>query len=196
MNLPVSPPPRLAEEHLRQLGAARINARKINRAVSVAKSDGWVIAVFAGLTLVFGLTDIPSIIISLIFGALAFFELKGAGKLRRLDPDAPRMLGYNQIAMAVMLIAYASWHIVSELTGHGELNSALGTDPQVREMLQSSAPLIRSIMLGFYGLLIAIAIFCQGGMALYYFSRLKYLEAYVKETPPWILAMQKAGMSI
>jgi len=46
--------------HLRasaQLDAARLASKKIRRAVSVANVDGWTIAAFAAITLVFSLTS-------------------------------------------------------------------------------------------------------------------------------------------
>lgn len=47
-----------------------------------------------------------------------------------------------------------------------------------------------------YGTLAAVAIFVQGGTALFYHSRRKYIEAYVNETPAWIVQAQRAGLSM
>ena len=53
--------------------------------------------------------------------------------------------------------------------------------------------LTRLITLAIYGGMIAVAVFAQGGLALYYFTRGKYVRAYVQQTPEWVLAVQKAG---
>jgi hypothetical protein len=45
-----------------------------------------------------------------------------------------------------------------------------------------------------YGGLAAVAIFGQGGTALYYWSRRRFVEAYLKETPRWIIDAQRAGL--
>jgi hypothetical protein len=41
--------------------------------------------------------------------------------------------------------------------------------------------------------LIAVALIAQGSLAAYYFSRVKYIKAYVTQTPAWIVAVQKTG---
>ena len=43
---------------------------------------------------------------------------------------------------------------------------------------------------------IVISIVLQGGTAIYYKSRRKYVEAYVRETPDWIVQMQRAGIAV
>src|SRR5208282_5480331 len=91
--------PQLSEEHLRQLSAARNSHRKINRAVSIARFDGWTLGIFGGFTLLMGIFDISCILIGAALLVIAFFEMRGAGKLSRLDPTAPRMLGFNQVAL-------------------------------------------------------------------------------------------------
>ena len=40
------------------------------------------------------------------------------------------------------------------------------------------------------------AIVAQGGAALFYFTREKYLREYRQRIPPWILQMQKTGVMV
>jgi mannose/fructose/N-acetylgalactosamine-specific phosphotransferase system component IIC len=61
------------------------------------------------------------------------------------------------------------------------------------ELPADDADLVHLAITILYSSLIAVAIFAQGGTALYYFSRQKYLQRYVQETPAWILEMQRAG---
>jgi hypothetical protein len=190
------PSSQLSPENLEQLATARRAYRKIGKAISIAQSDGWIIAVFAGLTLLCGLTDVPSIVLSIGFGTIAFFELKGAGKLRRLEPGAPQMLGINQLALSGALMIYGVWHIITALSGGGDLAQISQQSPELAQSMSEYGPLVRNVIMLFYGALIAVAIFGQGGLALYYFTRLKYLRTYLAQTPAWILAMQRAGMSI
>jgi hypothetical protein len=42
----------------------------------------------------------------------------------------------------------------------------------------------------------AVAIFVEGGMALFHFSRRKVVEAYIRETPQWIVEAQRAGVPL
>src|SRR4051794_40425315 len=108
---PPLPPlaPQLSAEHLLDLQRARAALRKVRRAISVASFDGWTIGAFAALTLIFGLTSASSVIMGLAMGAVAYVELRSAGRLRRLDPNAARMLGFNQLALGAVLITYALW---------------------------------------------------------------------------------------
>src|SRR5688572_15560261 len=118
---PSSAPERspLSEDHLRQLAAANFALRKIRRVASIARFDGWTVAVFAALTALFGLTQPITLLIALVMAAIAAVELRGADKLQRLDLTAPRTLAINQLALAVLLILYAASRIYAELTGPG-----------------------------------------------------------------------------
>ena len=40
----------------------------------------------------------------------------------------------------------------------------------------------------------AVGVFGQGGLALYYATRAKLVRAYIEETPSWIVDMQRAGV--
>jgi hypothetical protein len=42
-----------------------------------------------------------------------------------------------------------------------------------------------------YGTVIVLSIIFQGLTACYYFTRRKYVEAYVRETPQWVLDVQR-----
>ncbi len=188
--------PSLSEENLRQLAGARAGGKKVRRAISVANFDGWSIGAFGGLTLLFGITDPTSIILGLGMLAVAWIELRGATALRRLEPQAARTLGMNQLALAALLILYSFWRIYTVSTGPGPYESIKAQDAQMARMLQPIESLTRVVSLAVYVLLILIAIFAQGGLALYYFSRVKHIEAYVSKTPPWIIKLQQAGMNL
>src|SRR5437762_3656804 len=89
--------PQLSQDNLLQLAAARTTGRKLRRAISVASFDGWSIAIFAALTFVCSLTDLLGLLMAIGLGAIACIELRGANKLRRLEPGAIRVLGFNQL---------------------------------------------------------------------------------------------------
>jgi hypothetical protein len=189
-------PPQVSEEHLRQLAGARVGAKKVRRAIFVANFDGWSIGAFGGLTLLFGLTDPLSIVMGLGMIAVAWIELRAAGGLRRLDPLAARTLGMNQLGLATLLILYALWRIYTVSTGAGPYDAIKANDAQIAHMLQPIEDLTRIVSLALYGALIFVAVFAQGGLALYYFSRAKHIEAYVSRTPPWIIKLQQSGIAL
>jgi hypothetical protein len=192
---PQAPPaaPALSDEHLRQLAASHAATRKIRRAIAVARADGWGVAVFAAMTVLFGITSVSGIVLGTALGVTASVELWSARRLRSLEAKATRVLGFNQLALAGILITYAAWRIYHEMNGTGEYAAIAGSDPQLGQMLAPVEDLTRLITLAIYGGLIAVAVFAQGGLALYYFTRGKYVRAYVAQTPEWVLAVQKAG---
>jgi hypothetical protein len=185
--------PTLSAEHLRELAAAQARGRKIGRAIAVARFDGWSVATFAFLTVLLGITSPSSILLGGVMGLIAFIELRTARSLRRLKPDAARTLGFNQIALGSLLAAYAVWQVYRELTGAGDYAEIAASDPQLGEMLKPVESITRLFTLALYGGLFAFACLAQGGMALFYFSREKYVRAYVKETPQWVITVQQTG---
>jgi hypothetical protein len=188
------PPPQLTPEHLNQLTAARERLKKVRRAISVAKFDGWSVAIFGAFTAVLSIPNIVGILLGIGMGAVAYVELSNAERVRKLEPDALKTMGINQLAFAGGLILYAIYSLLTMGKDVGaDLSSVGSLDPST---LQTAGNLARMIMILVYGTLILVAIFGQGSLALYYFSRRKLLEKYKEETPPWIIAMQEAGVSL
>jgi hypothetical protein len=188
--------PAFSPEHLQQLAGARVQGKKVRRAIFVANFDGWSIGAFGALTLLFGMTDPTSVAMGLGMMAVAWIELRGAKAMQRLDSQAARTLGLNQLALAAIFILYSLWRIYSVSTGPGPYESIKAADAQMAHMLKPIEDLTRVVSLALYGVLILIAIFAQGGLALYYFSRVKQIESYVARTPEWIIKLQRAGVAV
>jgi len=199
MHAPPEPVPHspLSPQHIWQINEARKSSRKIRRAINVARFDGWTLAIAAGLTVVFSIGDISGMAIGLILGLIAGVELYSANRLRVLQPESARVLGFNQIALALLLIIYSTWRIYSELSGKGEM-AEIGNDPMVAQTLKDSGitQLVTMTVIAIYSGLIAIAICAQGGLAIYYFTRVKHIRKHLAQTPQWIIEMQKADISI
>ncbi|HEY1921388.1 MAG TPA: hypothetical protein VGG44_01375 [Tepidisphaeraceae bacterium] len=193
MSSPVLPSPQLTPEHFRELEAAKHALRKIRRAVSAAKLEGYTVAIFGGLTVMIGITSITDIILGLILLAIGIVELNGAARLRRLDPRGIRLLTINQLTFAVLILLYALWNV------HAEIAHPVGgvTDAEAQALGQvdpSVLSLTHEVMLLVYSSFILAALF-EAGMAAYFRSRGPLLQQYLAETPEWITSMQKAGVS-
>ena len=81
------------------------------------------------------------------------------------------------------------WIAVAERTGI----------PQLRLTTRDVADydeLIRWIVIAVYGTVMTIAIIGPGLTALYYYTRTRHIDAYIHQTPQWILDLQRAGMSV
>lgn len=135
-------------------------------------------------------------LIGAAMGVIAWVELRGSKGLRRLDPGAAKMLGFNQVALGSVLIAYAGWSIYRELTGAGEYAVMAASDPQLGEMLKPVEGLTRLLALAVNLGIIVVSLIAQGSLSAYYFTRIGYIRAYVAQTPPWIVAVQKSGSLI
>jgi hypothetical protein len=171
----------------------------VRRAARVAAFDGWTIGAFGALTVLIGITDVSSMLIGAALVAIAVVELRGAARLKRLDAGAARVLGWNQVALAVLLLGYAGWRLLALRHGDGGVAEALGAeanDPQVRELLAPVAGLTRMIMLWVYASVAAVAVAGPGSLALYYFTRGRHVRAYLAQTPEWITGMQRAGVTV
>ncbi len=183
----------LTPQQLRELADARAAGKYVRRAIAIATFDGWALAAFAIINCLCGLADLSSMIIGLALGGLAYLEIRAASQLRRLDESAPRRLGINQILLGTLLAVYAVWKIYEYLHGPSPLAEITKADPKVGKHFED---MFRSMAVAFYGCLIMFAIVAQGGAALFYFSREKYLREYRQRIPAWILQMQKTGVSV
>jgi hypothetical protein len=191
---PLNSPP--TREHLEQIAAAKISSKKIRRAVGVAMFSGWTIAIFAVLTFLGGLFSIPAMLLAAGMGIVAYFELRGAGELKRLDRTAPARLANNQLLLAAILFFYGAFELVQGIRHPQSMIGDAGSDPQVAQMLAPYQNLTQTIFIAVYVTVMIVAILGPGLTAMYYRSRAKFVDDYVRNTPPWILELQRAGMSI
>ena len=183
----------LTPQQVRELADARAAGKYVRRAIAVATFDGWALAAFAMVNCICGLADFQSFIIGVALGGLAYVEIRGAGQLRRLDESAPRRLGINQILLGMLLAVYAIWKIYEYLHGPSPYAALSQADPKVGKRFED---MFTSMAVAFYGCLIMFAIVAQGGAALFYFTREKYLREYRQRIPAWILQMQKTGVMV
>lgn len=121
---------------------------------------------------------------------IAFNEFKGRKGLRRLDPSAARLLGYNQIAFGGLIIVYGAWSLYEALAGPSPYEAHMGGQPDVARMLEPIEDLHKAIAITVYCGLIIGSIIVQGFMARYHFNRGSIIRAYAERTPRWVLDLQ------
>ena len=90
----------LSAEQFKALTDAKQHRRKLDRAATVAATGGWITAVLAALGAPFALFDWVSAVMVLGLAAVVYHEFKGRRMLKALDPAAPRLLGFNQLAVS------------------------------------------------------------------------------------------------
>ncbi|MGD0138398.1 MAG: hypothetical protein ABSD28_05935 [Tepidisphaeraceae bacterium] len=197
MSLPAPQPPQLSPENLRELQAARRSLGKIRRAVSTARFEGYSIAICGALTVLMNTDSIGYMLVGTVLTAIGIVEIVAAGRLRRLEVGAVRMLAINQLSLAALILLYALWNLHAEIAHPvSDFPDLSPSDAKLLGQMDSSVlGITHEAMLLLYGSLIAAAA-VEAGMAWYYHSRAGHLREYLARTPPWIIAMQKAGISV
>ncbi len=182
----------LSSQQIAELNVARTRARKIRRAAGVASFSGWSMVVFAGLTLLGALFgSVQAIVVGGALGLVGWNELRGATMLRRFDERAPRLLGFNQIALGVLIVAYSAWSLWSGL--HSTPLASLGGSTGDPEMDAMVSDLARVITISLYSTLAVVGVVVPGLTALYYFSRAKLLRSFESQTPAWVMQAMRAA---
>ena len=176
----------LSEEQRAELARANERAAKILRAARIAAFNGWTIGAFAVVTLLFGLFSPTALLVGLGLGAVAWNEFRGRRLLRELDPAGPRLLWKNQVGFLALIVVYCLWSI------YGALHHP---SPQLAELettLGVEASLITNVVVAVYLGAIALSVLLLGLNARYYRARVGQLEAYLEETPGWIVELQRS----
>ncbi len=180
-------------EQVHAIAEAKRRRRKIDQAATVAATSGWITAVIAALATPFVFFSWVAAVMVAGLSLVAYHEFKGRRMLRDLNPKGPRVLGINQVALGVLIIAYSVWHIAAELTGEGRYAEAIANTPELANMLGPLGESMRYIVVAVYATLIIATLIFQGGAAWYYFSRAKHVRAFVEQTPPWVCDLMRGG---
>lgn len=193
----------LTAEHLNQLAAADVRAKKLRSAGGVAMFNGIAIATFSGFSLLCGLGELAidgfdiskldwwSFIMGIGLGLIAWNEFRGRRRLRQFDSRAPRLLGWNQLALLGLIVAYSAWMLAVALFGPNPYAEIMRQEPLAADMLGNIGDLYTKMSIAVYGALILGTLLFQGINALYYFTRAALLRSYLAETPAWVVELQR-----
>lgn len=155
--------------------------RVIKRAARFAAFSAVSTLVLAAFGAVFTLIDFTawSLIITVGLAVIGAVEFRAHQKLLRAEPAACRTLALNQIAFAALITVYCLWQMIffSASSMPAELKQLL--DPEIMRSLPK-------FVCAFYALVIFLSVAYCGGLALYYYSRRRHVEAFHRETPDWI----------
>jgi hypothetical protein len=184
----LSSDPTLSPEQRRELESAKERARKILAAGKVAAFNGWTIGIFAALSLLFGLGSVVVMALSVGLGVVAWNEFRGRALLRRLDPAAGRLLGRNQLGLMALIVAYCLWSIWRAKLGPPDPEME-----QLQDLVGVGSDLIQQLTVILYVSVIAATAIFQGVNARYYFRRVAMTEAYLRDTPTWVVDLQRSA---
>jgi len=193
---PPSPASPLDESQFALVQEAAQNYKPIKKATRTALGS-------AITTLVIGVSAVPLALIwpsfsgALITAGLCVIgvvEFMGYRKLRQADPAAARWLGTNQLAFLGLIAFYCLLQMLTFSSAdakaaalspefRAQLNAAPDMTREIDNIIEQWAPLVTY---GFYSLVLVLSVLFQGGLAWYYFTRRKFLEAFQRQTPPWV----------
>jgi hypothetical protein len=196
---PPPPPEVFTLAHSQELARAGDRAKKVRKAARVAGFNGWMSALVAVCSAPFALYGWDGLVVAVALAIVAFNEFRGRKRLLAFDPSAAALLGWNQLGLLATIIVYCLWMLYTGLAGGNPLAADLKSNPEIGEVLGGTGgfdELYRQIVVAFYGLVILLSVIFQGANAYYYFTRRKYVEAYLDETPTWVRELQRATSSL
>ena len=183
-----NPPPLDAEQRETLLQANERLRKRILGAGKVAAFNGWTLVVFGALSLLTGAFSATGLVVGVVLLGFGWNELRGRRLLRRLDRNGPHVLGWNQIGLAVAAFVYCAWsswrawaHPEPMLA---ELETTLGI---------SSSEIARMTVLA-YAVVFVVSAVALALTARYHFTRRERLEAYLRETPEWVVEIQRSTL--
>ncbi|MDP6542896.1 MAG: hypothetical protein QGH60_02830 [Phycisphaerae bacterium] len=192
----------LTGEHLDQLTYAKLRAKKVRKACGVATLNGCILVAFSGLSLLmaliglmFGEFDVLGLGFGAGLGILAWNEFRGRAMLRGFKLRGCQVLGWNQVGLLAMVIVYSVWMIAAALWGPSPYDEAIANESMLAGPLGSINELHKMITVAIYGGLIVGTLIFQGLNVLYYFTRRTHVEAYLRETPEWVVELQRRGVA-
>ena len=184
----------LTQEHHHELALATGRAKRIRKAARVAAFNGWVTGIFAAVSAPFALFSMAGFLVTVGLTLIAYNEFQGRKRLLQFDPSSSTLLGWNQVALLTLIIVYCLWMLLTGLTGAGPFAAEMEANPEIAAALgplDEFDYLYKVLVVAVYGTVIVLSAIFQGLNALYYFTRRKHVEAYVQETPDWVLDVQR-----
>ena len=158
------------------------------RVLAIAAFDGWSIVGIAAagslLALAFG--DLGGLAVGALIASAGAMELHGRKRLKRRDATGMRWLVRSQMFLLAVILVYC----ISRLASF-DAESAMGNlTPDMAAMLKESGleqgdilPMVHTMFLVMYGSVAIISTLYQGGMALYYRSRVARVTAAIAAPP-------------
>ena len=181
-----------------ELVLAATRGKKIHRAASVAAFNGWLTGFFAACSAPFAVFSISGFLVTAGLILVAYNEFRGRKRLLQFDPNAAAWLGWNQVGFLALITIYSAWMIGVGLSSAGPFAAEAAANPELAATIGSLHEfdaLYRFLVVTMYGLVIFLSAIFQGLNAGYYFTRRKHVVAYVRETPAWVLDLQRVAQS-
>jgi hypothetical protein len=162
--------------------------KKLVRPARIARFNAWTIGMFGGLTVLWGFASGGGgLVVGLALLAVAWNERRGVRLLEAMDAEGARVLGWNQLLVAVVIAGYCVYAI---------LRARRGPDASMRALEEAagiSSETVAELTLLIYGSIAVMVALVQVLLARYHFRAGAAVDAFRRETPRW--AMELLGMT-
>lgn len=185
----------LGPEHHEAIQAANLRVKKVARAARVAGFNGWALGIMATFSLLFGIVSWSSLVIGAVLALLSFNEFRGRRSLRNIRLEAANILGWNEVILVALILLYSAWGMYDVFAAPSASAQYAQYGAEVQEMMQPYDSIYSAASIAMYGGIAFLGLVIQGATALYYFSRRKYIVRYLRETPEWIVELQRSKSS-
>ncbi|MCY2926051.1 MAG: hypothetical protein NT031_11535 [Planctomycetota bacterium] len=193
---PVRPGPPLSEADFLAVRQASIEYSVVCRTVARARRSAAItltIGVLAVLTTLLSF-DWVSLVTSLGVCAVGVVESIAAGRLKRGQPQAIRLLCLNQLCFLGLIVAYCVIQIATFSTAKTrdallspEFRSALGGMPDMQKSIMDPIERLAPLVIyALYGGTIVLSALIQGNLARSYRACGRRMASFHAHTPAWV----------
>lgn len=175
----------LSPAQTEELATAMQRAVKILGAAKVAALTGWTVGACGVLTLLLTLFSPAGVLLGGALVVVAWNELEGRRQILKFDAGGPRRLARNQLWLLAIIVVYCLAAIFK-----ARFYPAPGLS-ELETLLELGEGFVAGAATAGYALVLAVGAAFQWGMYRYHAARIGLLEEYVRETPAWILEVQR-----
>jgi len=165
-----------------------VSEKQVRWLVRISKINAWTVAVTAG---VFGLVSLVTgslagVVVGAGVSASGFIEMRGHRRLAAGQAGARQWMAGSQVWLVTCVLAYCGWRLAIFDSGHplallGDETMVLQAAGMVGMTGAELGDLVTKIYRWTYGSVAGLTVLFQGGLGLYYWSRIGRLEA---NSPP------------
>ncbi len=161
-----------------------VSEKQLRRLVRISKANAWTVAVIAGVFALLSLLtgSLAGALVGAGVSAAGFIEMRGHRLLVSRRPGARQWMTGSQVWLMLCVAAYCGWRLA--IFDSAQPFALLGDQTMASElagMVGISAgelgELVTRIYRLTYGLVLGVTVGVQGGLGLYYWSRVGRLEA-------------------
>ena len=160
----------------------------LQRVLTVSRLNGWSVIVISSLgsLLALALGDLLSALIGLLGLAAGLMEVRGHRQLQQRNPAGLTLLVRSQLFLLAVMLVYCAGRL-----GSFDADTALASLTPDMEVILAEAgldkssllPLVRSAFFALYSAVAAITLIYQGGLALFYRSKIKLVTEALTAPP-------------